>query len=412
MAEPTTPTAPQTAPTAPATTDVPVSSSPGGDSSPPQATTRTPQAPAVPTAGGDDPFSRFDAEFEQPKKTEEKPKEPSDKEPVKPAVAPDEPDEKIKDPKPLRERLKQVRSDLATKEKTLADMQARLKELEDKGKDSTALTGRISELEKQIAEKEGELRKAEFKASPDFEKNYSSKWNRMTTTASGEIQTLSVGRFTTDEATGERQFTPERKAEWTKDFVPIYSLPRPEARARARQLFSPEEADLVMENYTALHRFQSEMNDALESEKTEWQKSRDSERAQKTQREEQFKGACDAAQKDLEGKFPQWYAADPADKKTEELLKEGWNIVNMKPGTFQQAVILSTRNRMNAAAAPMLQYRLTQVQQKLAEAEATIAQLKGSKPGQGGSATVPNPQPKPEPDHEEWAREAREMLSK
>lgn len=368
-----------------------------------------PAAPASP-APADDPFSAFDAEFTKPAEPKDAKAGAKPAPGKKPDPAAAKPDEKTKEPKQLRERLDVLEKELKAKNDSMTGLQAKLAELEAKNKDTAAVTARIQELEKQIADKEGELRRAEFKTSDDFAKNYEKPWNRMTTAAQREIETLKVGEYREDEMSGEKTWVPIRAANWAKDFAAIYQLDRPEARKRAEALFGPE-AVTVMENYISLKRFQSEMNDALETERSDWQKSRETERAERVQREEGFRSACEAAQRDYEAKFPNWYKDDPADPKTGEMLKQGWSLVNMKPASFQQAVILNTRNRMNAAAAPMLQYRLTQLQAQLDEARGTIDKLKSSKPGQ----TQRSGEPAKEPDisdEKEWAQAAREAMMK
>jgi len=375
---------------------------------PPPASTPAPvAAPPPPVAGGDDPFAKVDERFFPTAKPSEAKPVPSV--PAKPSE-PARPGES--GPKLLREELSRVKGELETKNKSLSDLESKIKDYEARGKDTTALAQRAGDLEKQIAERDAQIRAYRQEASPEFKAKYDEPFNQRAADAKIEIEALQIGQWTTDDRTEEKQWKPIRQATWEKDFAALFNLPYAEAKNRAKDLFG-EEAGLVMDHYNALHRLTRERGRALELEREQAVQKNEEDQTKLAQTREGFVSACTAVHKDLENKFPDFYTAPPDDKDAEEALKEGWRLLDLKPQTFQQAVVLLTRNRLNAAAAPMLQLVNRRLKAEISILKEKLDKRSNSGPGKtktpaSGGGAEPNAD---EFDVEKWKQDAREALS-
>ena len=393
MPAPATPAAPAPAP-APAPTPAPA-----------------PNTTPAPAPADDNPFANVDALFEpeKPSAPEPKPDAKGGKPPEKPK-APEKPATPTKgEPKALREELDRVKSDLAAREKAHTDLEAKIKDYEAKGKDTTALTNRLNDMEKMLKERDAQIRALRHEMSPEFVDKYDKPYQKYANNAKIEIEALQIGEWKTDETTGQKQWIPTRNADWQKDFASIYSLPYAQARQRAKEQFG-EDSDLVMQHYQNLHRMNRDREEALVEEKANAQKREEEDKQKESTVREGFEAACTRSQKDLEDKFPDFYQPEPGDKEMETAYQEGWKILNLKPQTFQQAVALATRNRLNAATAPMLQLKVRRLSARIAELEGKLEKRGKNEPGTTKTPTA-GAGASPEDDVETWKKEAREAIS-
>jgi hypothetical protein len=407
------------APDAVASAPAPTPSAAPQPAAAPQPSPESSPSPAPPSGGespsGDGDFmselAKHDADF-MPAKEPEKPAEK--KEPAKPTVDPKtkpEPLTKEGNAK-LRAELERTRADLEARNKAQSDLEAKIKDWEEKGKNTEVLTRKLADMDKAISEKEGELRKYRFQTSPEFQKNYKQPFDDAVTEAMDEFGHMQVGQYVVNQDTDQREFKPVEKADFNKHFRAIYQLDRPEALKRINEVFAPEDAALVASHYTELHRQQRRMERAEGEERTNWEKRNQEEAATTAQRAEAAQKDYTSALKDLETKLPELYAPDPTDPETEKRLSLGRQMLDYKPKTYAEAIAHRARLNANAAAFPMMQYKYGKVIKELAEAKEKIQAMtnKGPQPGKKtGEATAKDPNAPLEGD--EFLAAAREAMA-
>lgn len=392
MSTPATPPAEPAAPATPAPTNTP---------SP---------VPAAPVAPAAEPKSEFDTawdKLESRSAPKQKPAEPDKApdpkaaepkpgdEPAKPApVAPAKDDPKA--PKQLREQLEKRNKEYGDLETKHRELEKRITDAEAKGKDSTALTERQAALEKQLQEKDAELRALKQEASPEFKDKYDKPFKTAASNAMVEIEQLQV---ITQSPNGEPS---SRPANWQKDFAPLYALGYAEAKQMAKTLFG-EEAGLVMDHYNALKRLDRERSSAFEQEKAGWKEREEKQVAESAKQREFIEATWTKVNKDIAEKS-EWFQPNPEDAEATTLLEEGYKLVDAKPATLQERIIHDAQIRNRAAAHPRMKYELTKSREKIKELEATIAEMKGSEPAgvqRPGGHTAPATE-------KDWKTELRE----
>lgn len=379
MGTPTTPTTP-TASTTPAT-------QPAAISTPATTTPTTPSTPAASSEG--DPFAAMDAKTRRlPSEVKTKEGKPGEKPDGKPTDKPAEAGSKTTptddnksnrtiEPKALRSQLEKVNGELREMREAKTALEARIKEFDSKGKDTTVLAEQLANLQKEHETTLSELRALKQEASPEFKEKWDKPFNQTAEYARREVEQLLV-----TSADGN-----SRQAQWN-DFVALYQMPTGAAIAKAKELFG-EAAPIVTQHLAELHRLDFQRKNALEEEKAKWKETETAQAARATQQQEAFKAAHIKVVKDLTAKNAEWFAEDPNDPEGNELLQESQALLDYKPRSFQEAVLLHARHQLQAAAFPRMARRAQQLQAKVTELEGVIAELRGSAPGatnrQGGS---------------------------
>lgn len=382
--------APDAAPAAGATAAPAAPKSPAASPAPsPAAASPAPAPPAKAGAGASDapdPFDDLDAKYNLKRHIEE-PKPP---EPPKPPEAPAPgvkkdatPAAPSPGPKQLREEYEKTKGELKAKSEQITALEARIADAEAKGKETATLAERLAAREKEFEALQVELRAVKGEMSPEFKAQYEKPFMKAAALAEREVNQLQVLDPDTQE--------PVRKASFDRDFTLIYGLDRLEAKKQALKLFG-DEAGIVMEHYTALHRLDDLKRDAEQEERASWKSKEEQRTAQEAQQREAVNAMWAKVNTDIKNKHPEWYGEDPKDQERNDVLKEGYALVdsrhNNKALTVQQRVVLDAQIRNRAAAFGWLNLDRSRLAAKLEEANNTIAELRKSKPGaterQGG----------------------------
>lgn len=357
-----------------------------------------------------DAFSAMEARWDKrnapkpeekvPDKTEDKATEPPAKEPEEkvPEAPPDKtrPDKTISQPKALRQQIDSLTGELKAKSTAYAELEAKYRALEPKGKETTALAERLASTEKQLEETRASLRAAKQELSPEFKEKYDKPFDEAAATARTEIEALAIV---------DEEGQPVRQANWEKDFANLYNLEYIEAKKRSKQMFG-DDSGLVMEHYLRLHRMANERNKALEAEKAQWSERTKADEARRVQQREAFEQASSKVEQALVAKHPDLYGEDPKDPEGNQLLKEGLALVDSTPKTLQDAAVLKANIRLRAAASFRLAAQNKRLAQEVADLKKTLEELKSS--GPGPTKRPSGAEPKPEKDwrtalHEEMA---------
>lgn len=312
-------------------------------------------------------------------------KEP--KEPKIPEFKHDDP----KLPKGFREELTRVKGELQKREEAIASLESRIAEAEARGKDTTALTERLAEREKELENVRADLRAAKSEVSDEFK----AKWEKPFSVAADYAKRIVEGMVVNGVENADGTTTQPRAATWN-DFVSLYKLPLAQASKQARTMFG-EDGQLIIGQVLKLQDLEHQRVTALEEEKASWKQRETEAHAEQVKQREAFTSARETVRKALTEKYPDLYAEDPNDPEGNAILLKTRELINKKPATFQESVNLYVRNQLNAEAAPRLAYRLSKVRAELEAAKSTIEEMKKSRPGPGSRSTASAP-PTAEPE--------------
>ncbi len=374
----------------------------------PQTPPAAPPAPSPASApSGNDPFAAMDARIlsrrESGKKKE--PEKKDDAPPVDPnaktdAAAPT-PEKKAAletAPASLRKALEKANAELKTFTDEKTALLMKIEAAEAKGKDVTVLSEKLATLEKELEESRAEARQLKGEQSPEFKEKYEKPFNQAAGYARSVIERMSIF---------DENGQPVSKADWDKHFIPLYHLHRDDPTAaidRAEALFG-KGSQIVLNHIQELDRRSRERDAAATQERESFAERQKGEQAENIKRREGFKLAQDKAEQSLTEKYPEYYAPGPEDKEGQELITEGRKLIEMRPKTFQEAVTLSARNRMNLIAFPWLADRYEKLKVEHAELKAENEKLRKSGPGPQKPGTGDADKPK------SWKDELRDTMA-
>lgn len=214
----------------------------------PPASSAPPPAASAPSVVDDDPFSP--------------PKRPDSPPAAKPAAngaAPVSPDIDKLAPKELRERVKQLNAEKEAFGSEKSKLEAKIKEFESRGVDTSALTTRLTAIEKERDAALADLRAARQEASPEFIEKYDKPFNRTANSTKAKIEQLQV-------INPEDQST--RPATWA-DFTTLYGLPVGKAIEQANAMFGAT-APFVINKLEQLRDLDDARANALQEEKAQF----------------------------------------------------------------------------------------------------------------------------------------------
>jgi hypothetical protein len=329
---------------------------------------------AAPEPASDDPFAP------PPKAAAPKPGEKAA--PAAP-VAPDDVDKLA--PKELRERVKQLRTESQTAGGKLKELEAKIKQFESQGKDTTALTGRLAALEKERDAAYAELRAAKQEASPEFKEKYDKPFNTAAERARKQVLELQV----TNAEDGTN-----RPATW-EDFSALYSLPVGKAIEQANTLFGTS-AQFVLGLREKLLDLDSARQTALQEEREQFKQRTEKEIAGRTVEREKVEFTWAETNTRLAESVAD-YKNDPEDTELNDARKHALTVFDSKINAADRQDYITKKIQRDAhirqriGAFPVLKLQLTRAQEKITALQAQVDELKGTAPGKvkrpGGTET-------------------------
>jgi hypothetical protein len=298
--------------------------------------------------------------------------------PAKPAATPDD-FEKLA-PKELRERYKTTKAerdaakaerDALTKAKT--DLEARIKSFESQDKDTTALTKRLTAVEKERDEVLGRERAARFQESPEFKEKYDKPFNQAAERARKQVTELAV----TNAEDGTT-----RPATWA-DFTALYSLPVGKAIEQANALFGVS-ANFVLGLREKLLDMDTAKKSALQEEQEQFKQRDEADAANRVQASEFIKSDWAATMQRV-GELPD-YKNDPEDTELTEARKHALAQFGVQVKGTGQELIKNTHARNahiqhRTAAFSVQKIMLARKDAEIAKLQSQVEELKGSAPG-------------------------------
>lgn len=357
---------------------------------------------AAPAAEPDvNPFAELDAKFAAADKpaqvTTGKPK-PADKAPgdttATPAAAKPAPAKPAGAAPELRNELKRLQTELETRNKSYADLEAKIKDFEARGKDTQVLTERLSEMEKTIAEKDARIRALNKEEDPEFKKQYDAPFNDAAEDAREFVERLQVD----DGESGTRA------ANWD-DFVKIWQTNKSSpqgAIAMAKELFG-DASPMVIDHLMQLNRLDRARTKALQSERANAAERSKEEAAKAIQGREQINKTFQMVSKDLETNIEDYHDS-PEDTEAIEARKQALAIYDAKPASLRERIVKDAHIRQRAAAFGPMKLKIIRLQ---AEIEALKAKVEeDAVPGKTQRPSGGTPAPE-----KTWEQEARETMT-
>lgn len=385
--------APAAAPaTAPAPTPPAPAPAPAPAAAP--APSAAPPAPGPTPPPEENPFAEIDAILQKvdaaPKQTVGKGKEPKPE--FKAPAAPAKP-QPSKEPADLRKELQRLQGELETRNKTYAELEAKIKDFESKGKDTQLLTERLAAMEKTIAEKDATLRALRQEESPEFKKQYDAPFDDAAEEAKAFVEHLDVENAETGEV---------RKATW-EDFKDIWITNKTspqKAIAKAKELFG-DAAQVVVTHLMELNRLDSRRNKALKAERENAAARAKEEESKAVQRREQINATWATVNKELSERVDDYHDA-PDDAEASAARNKGLAIIDAEPATLRERIVRDAHVRQRAAAFGPLKLKVARLEAEIAALKAKLGEEeevpgKPARPSSGGA-------PAPEKSWEEQAR--------
>ena len=349
--------------------------------------------PAGPPAGDDNPYAEIDAAFKKhdipPPETrgKDQPAKPGEK-PAAPAPAP----KPAPMPKELRAELDRVKGELKTRTEAVAAMEAKIAEYEAKGKDTSVLTERLTALEKQMEDKDAEIRALKQEASPEFKKKWDEPFNRLADRAKSVVEKIVVE----DPDTGTA-----RQATWG-EFSKVYALDEFTALRESKRMFGEDGAQIAMGYYRQLHELDDARRVALDEEKKQWKEKDAAEQAKHIQGREEIQKMWKKINSELAEKIDDYHDS-PEDKELTEARTKALALYDAPVKNLREKVVKDAHNRQRVAAFAVHKLKLARQEKEIADLKAELDGLKEKSPGPtkraGGAPTA-----KPEEDFESGLR--------
>jgi hypothetical protein len=370
----------------------------------------TPPAPAAPAASppsappsaapAENPFAELDGKFaafdKKPETTQGKGKEGAA--PAAPA-APAKPEAGKRPADNLRAELEKWKTEAATKTQLATEYEKRIKEFELRGKDTEALTTRLTQVEHERDEAQAKARRASKEMDPAFMKKWQEPFDEVSLSTEDLITQMDV----TDPESGEaRRGTKE-------DLQYLYSIDSPTKRnAEIRKMFG-DDAITVIPKLDRMKELNSSFRRALAQEQSKAAELDKQERGAHVQAEQQWQTAVDRLGSELAEKIEEYHdTAD--DKEAAELRQKGYGIFDSKPANRQEGAVKFAHVRQMVAAHYPMKLQITRLKAELTAAKDELAKLKESNPNtttrrsSGGGAP-------PSDDGLTWEERARKELA-
>lgn len=379
---------------------------PAAPAAPPPAPDRPPASPGLippapgptgPSPGDENPYAEIDAAFKKhdipPPETrgKDQPPKPTDKPTAAPAAPAPKP---VPMPKELRAELDRVKGELKAKTEAVAAMEAKIAEAEAKGKDTSVLTERLAALEKQMEDKDAEIRALKQEASPEFKKKWDEPFNRLADRAKGVVEKIVVE----DPDTGTA-----RQATWG-EFTKIYGLDEFTALRESKRMFGEDGAQIAMGYYRQLHELDDARRVALDEEKKQWKEKDAAEQAKQIQGREEIQKMWKKINTELAEKIEDYHDS-PEDKELTETRAKAYAAYDAPVKSLREKVVKDAHNRQRVAAFAVQKLIIARKDKEIADLKAELDGIKEKAPGAtrraGGTPSI-----KPEEDFETGLRKA------
>lgn len=331
-------------------------------------------SPTPSPARADDPFSALHSSIKAPALVTAKTKEEAAKGAAAPAAKPAAP---TSAPKELRTELERVKGELSAATASRAELERRIADAEARGKDTAALTAQLESEKQERLKLLAELRAIKQEASPEFKAKFDKPFEDASAMAEQDIKSMQV---LGEDGMPVRQGTfNDLKQLWL-----TYKESPAAGIAQARKMFG-DDHQIVTDHLKELRRLDYTRTQALAEERKNFQANQEKENADAITQREQIGTLWKQTNQELADTVDEYHDA-PDDKELIDLRRKGYELYDAKPATMQQRVLRDAHVRQIVAAFGPMKLKLIRAEQQLAERDAKIAELEGTKPS-GGKRT-------------------------
>lgn len=335
-----------------------------------------------------DPKPTAEKPAEKAAETPQKPPEPSgDKTPVGQDGVP-----QFRTNKELNKWARERHAAAMAAEAKRAELENRLKQLETvvpkSQQDGQLLAQQIAQAEQRIAQYEQVLEAQAFEHSAKYQKEFAEPYYRAREAAYKDVAEMMVSEPTGEKDAEEKPVMRQRPA--TKaDFDKIYSLPRPQARALAKQIFGDDDGSDVMDHRKRISELAEKAQEAVKDRQQNFTKYRQQEMAQRSQQEIAIQSLWKTANERISAdpKRAMYWGEDKEDPEANKALASGFKLADeffsekrdqMGP---EEKVEFDAYIRHTIAMGPKLAYKVNKLNAENKALKDEIAQLRGSAPG-------------------------------
>jgi len=343
--------------------------------------------PSAEIEDNDDPFAELDQKLTAAHKKEEA---PQPKKGETPPPKPEAKEKQVATPKNFREELDRTKSELKAKSEAAAKMEARIAEMEARGQDTTKLSEQLAAKDKELEDLRTEISGLKAEESPEFKAKYEKPFEDAAEYAKSVIEKFQVGEWKKKEnpdGTEGWEWVATGKADWQRDYGRVWQMfhENPaQASELAEYLFGQRASSIVMQHVNDMARLDRQRQVAKVEERKTWKEKQSAKDAESIKQREALSAGVTKARADLIKRYAEWYDEVPEDAEGNEILKESRRLISEKPKTFQQAVLMQARLRLDAESAVRERFRNQKLKSEVEELKATIEAMKNGKPRPGG----------------------------
>lgn len=284
-------------------------------------------------------------------------------------------------------------------ETELAQVRERLQKLEangPNGNDSKVLAEQLAVANKRLEDYENEVRLTKYERSNEYKEKWEMPYKKAVDRAYRDVGELLVTVRENNPNDPEHPIERERQA--TKaDFDAVFQQPLGQATKLARQLFG-DAASMVLDHRARIKELQEGAYSAVEEYRTKGVEHEKQTEARTKQEQAYIETAWKKANESMRAKGAEYFDERPDDAEGNELLQKGMahaelafdhDALSRYP--LPQQIAVHARVKNWAGAFPRLRRDVIQLRAQLAEANATIEQLRGSGPGKPAPGVDPQP---------------------
>jgi hypothetical protein len=306
-------------------------------------------------------------------------------------------------PGPLRQRVKQLNAEKDTFTSEKSKLEAKIKEFESRGVDTSALTTRLTAIEKERDAALADLRAARQEASPDFIEKYDKPFNRTANSTKTKIEQLQV-------VNPEDQTS--RPATWA-DFTTLYGLPVGKAIEQANSMFGAT-APFVINKLEQLRDLDDARANALQEEKAQFKERTAKDIAEQAKRRQGVGNLWKETNQRLSQS--EAYKVDPTDAELSEAAKHAETVFDASVNvtdedSMKQKVLKDAHIKQKTIGYSVRGIIINRQKAEIETLKKQIEDLKGTAPGgvqRSGGVTTEAPE-----SDEDWAAAAiREVNAK
>lgn len=363
--------APAAAPAAPATTTNTPAVAPSGPVGIDKLMSDFNEAVTPATPEAKLPETKPDPAKPDPKPTDKPPEKPTD-----PKAKPEDLWEKA--PPKLKNQHFQLKRE---SEEKISSLEKRIKEIESKPKEAPGDAKALQQYQTRVKELEQQMAATDYRQSPEFKRQFIDRYNGEYTAALNEVKALQIT------VPGKEGEDPTTRPATENDFRRILNLSPGDQDEAISALFG-KYSPRVFSRLLELQRIERAANDAVDEHAKGYEVKAAESKAAKEKEESDYNAAIEAANSELQSKYPNYFAADEKDPEASAALQKGYDFADFvvsKAATLtpQERAAYSAVLRGRAAAFLPTELKLKRANAKLESAEQELAKFRKSDPGGG-----------------------------